>query len=462
MTAPERRHRVEQGLVPAIRIAGRAPELHSITDRMARYDVPGASLAAIDDGEISWASGHGVTQAGGTAVHATTLFQAASISKAVAAVAVLTLVEWGELDLDEPVNDRLRSWRLPDSVHTAGHPVTLRHLLSHTAGTTVPGFPGYPAGTQLPSPVDVLSGIGGANTSAVESFTAPGQITQYSGGGTTIVQVLLGDVTGRTFSELTADLVLRPFGMIDSAYQQPIAVERRVRAAIAHDGGGRPVAGGHHVYPELQAAGLWTTAVDLARWLIGMQQILRGERTGPISQETALLMVTPVGDGAFGLGPELGGEGAFRRFGHSGGNEGFRTQMDALIDRPVGGVVLTNADNGTTLCGEVRRAFAAEYGWGDLGAPPLELADVDPEVLKSYVGSYAGPFDRPLKLVFDDGELFSPAPYGRRRMFPLSETTFVDEETGATLEVHATGGAVERIAVLVDGAELMAFLPRVP
>ena len=215
------------------------------------------------------------------------------------------------------------------------------------------------------------------------------------------------------------------------------------------------------MYPELQAAGLWTTSVDLARWLIGMQQILRGERSGPISQETAQLMITPIGDGAFGLGPELGGEGPLRRFGHSGGNEGYRTQMDALVDRPVGGVVLTNADGGTTLCGEVRRAFAEEYGWGDLGAPPLELADVDPTLLSSYAGAYLGPFDRPMKLLFADGELYSPAPYGRRRMFPLSDTTFVDEETGATLEMHADGGTVERIAVLVDGAELMAFTPTV-
>jgi hypothetical protein len=248
-------------------------------------------------------------------------------------------------------------------------------------------------------------------------------------------------------------------GMVDSAYDQPLAADRGRRAAIGHDAAGRPVPGGHHVYPELQAAGLWTTAIDLARWLIGVQQILRGEATGPISRATALAMLTPHGDGSFGLGPELGGEGDLRRFGHSGGNEGFRSQMDALVERPVGGVVLTNADNGTTLCAEVRRAFAEEYGWGEIGAPPIELADVDPAVLASYAGTYEGPFGRPMKLRHDDGELFSPAPYGRRRMLPLGPTTFLDEETGATLEVETTDGAVRRIAVLVDGNELMAFTP---
>ncbi len=83
------------------------------------------------------------------------------------------------------------------------------------------------------------------------------------------------------------------------------------------------------------------------------------------------------------------------------------------------------------------------------------------DVLRSYAGRYAGPFGRPMRLRFDDGELYSPAPYGRRRMLPLGETTFLDEETGATLEVerHDDGGPVRRIAVLVEGSELMAFEP---
>ena len=457
--AAARRARVEHGLTPVLRIANRPVERFTVADRMARYQVPGCSIAVVDDGEVSWAAGYGATADGGGPVHATTLFQAASISKAVAAVGVLVLVEWGELDLDEPVNDRLRSWRLPDSPHTAEQPVTLRHLLSHTAGTTVPGFPGYAVGTTLPTVPEVLSGGGVANTSAVESFAPPGTRTQYSGGGTTIVQLLVTEVTGRAFPELMTELVLRPFGMVDSAYDQPLAADRRRRAATGHGASGRLAAGGHHVYPELQAAGLWTTAVDLARWLVGVQEILRGDRTGPISRATAHEMITPLGDGSFGLGPELGGEGELRRFGHSGGNEGFRSQMDALVERPVGGVVLTNADNGTTLCAEVRRAFAEEYGWGELDGPPIVLADVDPAVLASYAGTYVGPFGRPMKLRVEDGELFSPAPYGRRRMLPLGATTFLDEETGATLEVATAEGAVARIAVLVDGAELMAFTP---
>jgi CubicO group peptidase (beta-lactamase class C family) len=273
------------------------------------------------------------------------------------------------------------------------------------------------------------------------------------------VQQVVCDVTGRPFAELMHELVLAPFGMVDSAYEQPLAPRRAGRAAVAHDDLGNPVPGGFHVYPELQAAGLWTTAVDLARWVVGVQQVLRGERSGPISTETARLMVTPVlANGAFGLGPELGGEGALRRFGHSGRNEGFNSQADGLIEAPVGGVVMATGQ-AASMVAEVRRALAAEYGWGSLDVRTLDVVEVDPTLLGSYTGRYAGPFGRPMRLEYADGELFSPASYGRRRMFALGDTTFVDEETGATLEVERDGTAVRRIAVLVGGAELMAFEP---
>lgn len=454
-----RRDRVEHGLLAALQVSGRTPERHAVADRMTRYCVPGVAIAVVEDCEVAWVSGHGVRGPSGAPVSGDTLFQAASISKAVAAVAVLALVEHGDLDLDADVNGSLRRWRLPDSPHTAAVPVTLRHLLSHTAGTTVPGFPGYAAQALLPDVVGVLSGSGAANTPAVESFAVPGTVGQYSGGGSTIVQLLVEDVTGRPFDEIMLDLALRPFGMVDSGYEQPLAPHRRGAAALAHDAGGAPVDGGFHVYPELQAAGLWTTATDLARWVSGVQRIVLGRRGGPISPETAQLMVTPVGVGPFGLGPELAGEGALRRFGHGGANQGYKSQVDGMLDGTSGAVVLTNGEGGTTLVGEVRRAVAAEYGWGDLGPPPIEVVELSEHELRRLVGRYHGPFDRPLRIEMADGELFSPAPYGRRRMLPVGPTTFIDEETGVTLEARLDGDRVGRLAVLVDGTELMAFEP---
>ena len=454
-----KQHLVEQRLMPALQVKGRPAETHPIADRMRRYQVPGAACAVVSDGTIEWTAEYGSTGTGGAPVTASTLFQAASISKAVAAVGVMALVEHGDLDLDRDVNEQLTSWRFPDSEHTRTTPVTLRHLLSHTAGTTVPGFPGYPIGTPLPTVTDVLSGRPPSNTPRVESFAAPGTVGQYSGGGTTIVQQLVCDVTGREFASVIYDLVLRPFGMTDSSFEQPIGAHRASRAATGHTADGQPIAGGWHNYPELQAAGLWTTATDLARWILGMQRVLGGSPDGPISPATARLMTTEMTPGPFGLGPEMAGTGAYRRFGHGGSNAGFRSQLDALLDGSSGMVMMTNGDGGTTLCGEFRRGVADVYDWGEVDTIQLDVVDVDPAVLQSYTGRYSGPFDLRMKLEFVDGELFSPAPYGRRRMFPLGDTTFLDEESGATLEFHLDGAKVARVAVMVGGNELMAFEP---
>lgn len=457
-----RRERVERGLTAVLQIEGREAERFTLADRMARYSVPGAAIAVIDDGELVWAAGYGDRGRGAGAVQPDSLFQAASISKAVAAVAVLALVEHGDIDLDADVNSLVRSWRLPASEHTAEQPVTVRHLLSHTAGLTVPGFPGYPVGAEVPTVSQLLSGEEPANTPALESFARPGAVAQYSGGGSTLVQLIVSDVTGHDFADVVADIVLRPWGMTDSAYRQPLTPSMAERAAWAHDAAGEPVPGGHHVYPELQAAGLWTTAPDLALWLLGVHRVLAGDTGGPISPETARLMIERVAPGVFGLGPEIVGDGPMQRFGHGGANEGYKSMAQALVARPTGFAILTNGENGTTLVAEIARAVADEYEMGDLGPDPIRLAEVPPETLASYTGRYSGPFGRPLKLEFADGELFSPAPYGRRRMLPLGPTTFLDEETGATLDVETDGGSVRRIAVLVDGNELMAFDPMGP
>lgn len=461
--APSSRRAIEEGLVPAIRVRGAAiTDDLSIRARMERYCVPGAALAVIDDGHIAWTGEYGSTVTGGPAVRPDTLFQAASISKAVAATAVLALVEAGDIDLDADVNSMLRSWRLPESEHTDGHPVTVRHLLSHTAGLTVPGFPGYAEGEPLPSVTDILDGRPGSHTPEVRSYARPGTVMQYSGGGSTIVQLLVCDVTGRSYAEVMHDLVLAPCGMTDSAYDQPVTGARRARAATGHDPRGVAVEGGHHTYPELQAAGLWTTATDLARWLVAVQAALRGEAQGVLTTSTAKMMVTAVAPGTFGLGPELGGTGATARFGHSGSNQGFRSLMDALVEGGTGFALLTNAAGGTTLAGEVRRAVAETFGWGHVDGREIDPVEIPADTLARYAGHYTGPFDLPMRLVHDpaSGELYSPAPYGRRHMYPLGPTTFLDEETGAVLEVHRhADGSVERVAVLVDTSEIMAFTP---
>lgn len=193
-----------------------------------------------------------------------TLFQAGSISKPVAALAALRLVEQGKLSLDEDVNAKLVSWKVPGNEFTKEQKVTLRRLLTHSAGLTVHGFPGYAAGAQVPTLVQVLNGEKPANTPAIRVDTVPGRLWRYSGGGYTIMQQLLIDVTQKSFPELMRQLVLEPAGMKHSTYEQPLPPARAGEAATAHDANGQPVKGQFHTYPEMAAAGLWTTPTDLA------------------------------------------------------------------------------------------------------------------------------------------------------------------------------------------------------
>ncbi|HSP90013.1 MAG TPA: serine hydrolase domain-containing protein, partial [Vicinamibacterales bacterium] len=299
--------RVEQGLLPGIVIAGRPLPVKTLAARMAELKTPGVSVAVINGGKIEWARGYGVMDMGGSApVTPRTLFQAASLSKPVAALAALRLVEQGKLALDQDVNARLTSWKVPANEFTGTEKVTLRRLLSHSSGLTVSGFPGYSADAPVPALVEILDGQRPANTAAIRADVVPGTIWRYSGGGYTVMQQLLTDVTGRPFPLLLEDMVLQPIGMKDSSYEQPLPAPRRALAASGHRADGVLLPGRYHTYPEMASAGLWTTPTDLARFLIEIQQALQG-KSKVLTTATAREMVT-VQKGSYGLG--LGLEGA--------------------------------------------------------------------------------------------------------------------------------------------------------
>jgi CubicO group peptidase (beta-lactamase class C family) len=255
-TSPEARAaRVERGLLPGIVIAGRPLPVRPLAERMAALKTPGVSVAVINGGVIEWAKGYGAAETGvGAPVTPQTLFQAASLSKPVAALAALRLVEQGKLALDQDVNERLTSWKVPENEFTKGEKVTLRRLLSHSAGLTVSGFPGYSAGAPVPELVQVLDGQKPANTAAIRADVVPGTIWRYAGGGYTVMQQLLMDVAGRPFPSLLAELVLRPLGM------RTAPTSNRSRKPGARRGWQPP----HRqascpaatTYPEMAAAGL--------------------------------------------------------------------------------------------------------------------------------------------------------------------------------------------------------------
>ncbi len=251
---------------------------------------------------------YGVTSRGGAPVTDATLFQAGSISKPVAAMGALRLVEQGTLSLDEDVNTKLKSWKVPENEFTATEKVTLRRLVSHTAGLTVHGFPGYDIEVPMPTTVQVLDGAG--NTAPVRVNVVPGSIWRYSGGGYTVMQLLVSDVTGKPFAQYMSEAVLGPVGMSHSTYEQPLPPARAAQTASGYYADRSAVSGKWHVYPEMAAAGLWTTPTDLARFAMEVQQSLAGKSNKVISQAmTRQQLTAQMND--FGLG--LGALGQRRR-----------------------------------------------------------------------------------------------------------------------------------------------------
>ncbi len=278
---------VETSLLRRIQIKGRPVQKFTIAERMQHWHVPGVSIAIVSGGALAWAKGYGVRELGGTAVTSETLFQAASISKTGSAMTALRLVELGKLSLDEDINVNLKTWTLPSSEAMQGEKVTLRRLLSHTAGTTVHGFPGYAQGDPVPTLPQLLDGVRPANTAAIRVDIKPATQWRYSGGGYEIVQQLIQDVTGKSFAEVTHELVLGPLQMAHSTYQQPLPERLWADASTAYNSEGVEIRGKWHVYPEQAASGLWTTPSDLAKVILEIQKPGR-----VLTQKTVDLMNT--------------------------------------------------------------------------------------------------------------------------------------------------------------------------
>ncbi len=405
--------------------------------------------------QIEWAQGFGVASVGGAAVAAETVFQAGSISKPVAAMAALKLVQDGKLKLDADVNTELTSWKLPDAPVAAGKPVTLRMLLTHTGGTTVHGFPGYAAGEAVPTLVQVLNGEKPANTAAIRIEAAPGTKWNYSGGGFTIMQLMVVDVTKEPFPKVMHDSVLKPIGMKHSTYEQPLPAEMRAMAATPYDGKGNAVEGGAHTYPEMAAAGLWTTPSDLCLYLMEVQESLKGKANHVLNQAMTKEMLTP-GMGKWGLGLQIGGADADPYFGHGGVNAGFESMMEAYEKDGEGAVVMTNAQGGSRLADEVMRSVAKVYGWPDFQAKVRTAVKVDPKVLETYVGTYELRPNFAINVLVKDGQMFTQAT-GQREvpMLAASETRFFPADFDAEIEfVKDADGKVSSIVLRQGGQEM--------
>lgn len=343
----------------------------TIQELMARFNVPGVSIAVIQDFEIHWAKAYGIADVEtGAQANTETMFQAASISKPVAAMAVLKAVQDGLFTLDTDINKILTSWKLDGGEFTKSQPVTPRMLTSHTSGLGDGfGFPGYDPGAPMPTVVQILGGHPSSNVGPLFMERPPMTLMEYSGGGVTLMQQALTDARKRPFAEIMRDTVLRPIGMNRSSYEQPIAPEHDKNAARGHSRDGQGRGSKWHVYPEQAAAGLWTTPSDLARFAIEVQKSAAGMSNRVLSRTTVQEMLSPVGVGDYAVGFSIAKMGQGWYFSHGGSNWGFQCTLLAHKTKGYGLAIMTNADSGGAVIAELSRRIQAAYEWDSLAQP---------------------------------------------------------------------------------------------
>lgn len=352
-------------------VTGSITDAAVIQQLLKQFNVPGVSIAVIQDFRVALAVAYGIADVEtGAPVTPTTMFQAASISKPVAAMASLKAVQEGRFTLDQNINTILKSWKLPEGDFTRTSPVTPRTLMSHTSGTGDGfGFPGYAPGTALPTLPQILDGTKPSNLRAVRLERAPLSGYEYSGGGVMIQQLALMDAVGKPFEQIAREWVLDPIGMSNSTYEQPLPAARQAQAARAHNGRGARMGDPWHVYPEQAAAGLWTTPTDLARFAIEVQLAVAGRSERVLKQATAREMITPVGVGPYAVGFDMSKQGEGWYFGHGGSNWGFQCNLIAHRAKGYGAVIMTNGDNGGALMQRILRLIQQEYKWDALDPP---------------------------------------------------------------------------------------------
>jgi CubicO group peptidase (beta-lactamase class C family) len=364
----------------------------NILDRMKKYNINGVSIAVIHDYKVEWAKGYGMADKGeNRQVTEHTLFQAASISKSLNSIGVLKLAAKGLINCDSDINLYLKSWKFPYDAKSNSRKITVKELLSHSAGLTIHGFPGYEKGKKLPTLIQVLNGEKPANTNAIVSFEEPGKSVTYSGGGVEITQLLVTDLTGMRYEDYMQKEVLDPLGMTSSCYCQPPDGIKGELLATGYKGDGKEVTGKYHIYPEKAAAGLWTNPADLSRYVIETELSYKGESDKVLSPEMTKFRMTPVMSvAALGSFVFVKVPGSYRYFNHSGGNEGFLSIAWGCLDSGEGVVVMINSEN-WKIIDEIVNSVAIVYGWKDYYLPeekkPVALSD---NLMKSYLGKYEG------------------------------------------------------------------------
>jgi CubicO group peptidase (beta-lactamase class C family) len=374
---------VENGLV--IMAANLQPQwgnTSTLAERMEYYQASGVSIAVIDAYKIDWAKGYGVRVAGeDETVTAHTLFHAGSVAKSMSAAAALTLVEQGVLDLNEDVNNGLASWQVPENEYTRTEKVTLRRLLSHSAGLKdgltdrgpddpIPAYVTF--GDDVPGVTlqQLLEGMPEDNIEPTRVVNVPGTSYHYINADYAILELLVEDCLGQPFEDFMQVAVLDRLGLAFSSYHQPLPQGLRDLSASEHTMDGKPVQGGRANFPFHAAGSLWTTPSDLAVFMIDLMKAYQGEAGHLLSPQMAQQMLStqieiqnnPLSD-AYGLGVELQSTSQGLKVWHTGGTWGSCSLIWFYPQIGKGAVVMINSASGSLLRFEILLSIASAYGW---------------------------------------------------------------------------------------------------
>jgi CubicO group peptidase (beta-lactamase class C family) len=453
--------RLASNVLPIIRIVGEDLR-YTMDERRAHYACPGVGVAVIEDGSLVWSAGYGVLQDGHPAtIDENTLFAGASISKPYTAMLALQLVERGVFDLDTDVNCYLKSWQIPENEFTRQVPVTLRWLLCHKAGTTIHGFGRFANDRPMPRAIDILKGpvtfLNGA-TKGVFVDKLPGGTTRYSGGGTTVVEQMLEDATGKRFYQLAQENIFDPLGMTRSTFEVPLPERFHATTAVGHEGGSA-LPEKFCCVPAVGAGAIFCTPADHARFMIGCRDAYLGEKNAILRQDLAEQMMTRQGQsGEFGLGWEILGTGPNRRFGHGGSNDGYQCESTCYLQDGNGAVVMTNADSGLIFYWEVFNAVAEMYDWDGFMMPPKHVQKIPESEFSRFTGDYdiVSGVDAPgMKIWAEDGKLKSQIAgmRGGAREIMMDENGRFFNRSGPyeTAIVYDENNVARELIVLRDG-----------
>lgn len=425
----------EYRAIPRLAVEGEPITAKSFSEYADQYNIPAASMAVFKDGQMIY------QEFKGEEVGPDSVFQVASLAKAVSSATIATLAMREGISLDEDVSKYITSF---DLTNLEGYeaPVTLRQLLSHTSGADVEGFQGYPQSADLPTNLEVILGSEKSNTKPV-AFSIPVGKWSYSGGGYQIAQAFAEDVSGRPFGQLAQDLILDPVGMTRSKMTQSfdMAGDPAITPVTGVERNG-PVEGGWHNYPEIATAGLWTTAEDYGKFLVAVMAAADGESGFGLEPNVAKEMLTiagnpnPIRGYGLGFGILPNEDGSVQSFEHHGKNVGYLASFSAFPKDRALSIVLTNHADGRLVATETNRGFGETMGYKDPVAKTIRREPFTDALRERCLGTYslAEEPDTPVFLKEDEGKLVFKNETSEYPLVHLGDGAFLYLMTGTPFQ----------------------------